>query len=135
MTVEAGKTLSLDLPSADSVVLESPSQVAVALEVEAHTPSGTLRALWPLSADDVEQETGLARQSRAGGKQDFVVCFQLLEEKAVVSHDTDFCAEAMEEMDEIVDKRIVVVDNNNFHKQEKGMSGGGGARFLTAGSA
>lgn len=38
-------------------------------------------------------------------------------------------------MDEIVDKRIVVVDNNNFHKQEKGMSGEGGARFLTAGSA
>lgn len=88
-----------------------------------------------VGADDVEQETGLARQSRAGGKQDFVVCFQLLEEKAVVSHDTDFCAEATEEMDEIVDKRIVVVDNNNFHKQEKGMSGGSGARFLTAGSA
>ena len=55
VTVEAGKTLSLDLPSSDSVVLESPSQVAVALEVEAQTPSGTLRALWPLSADDVEQ--------------------------------------------------------------------------------
>jgi len=55
VTVEAGKTLSMDLPSADSVVLESPSQVAVALEVEAQTPSGTLRALWPLSADDVEQ--------------------------------------------------------------------------------
>ena len=78
-----------------------------------------------VGADDVEQETGLARQSRAGGKQDFVVCFQFLEEKAVVSHDTDFCVEATEEMDEIVDKRIVVVDNNNFHKQEKGMSGGG----------
>ena len=55
MTVEAGKTLSMDLPSSDSVVLESPSQVAVTLEVEAQTPSGTLRALWPLSADDVEQ--------------------------------------------------------------------------------
>ena len=55
VTVEAGKTLSMDLPSSDSVVLESPSQVAVALEVEAQTPSGTLRALWPLSADDVEQ--------------------------------------------------------------------------------
>ena len=55
VTVEAGKTLSMDLPSADSVVLESPSQVAVTLEVEAQTPSGTLRALWPLSADDVEQ--------------------------------------------------------------------------------
>ncbi len=55
VTVEAGKTLSMDIPSDDSVVLESPSQVAVALEVEAQTPSGTLRALWPLSADDVEQ--------------------------------------------------------------------------------
>ena len=55
VTVEAGKTLSMDLPSSDSVVLESPSQVAVTLEVEAQTPSGTLRALWPLSADDVEQ--------------------------------------------------------------------------------
>ncbi len=55
VTVEAGKTLSMDLPSSDSVVLESPSQVAVALEVEAQTPSGTLRSLWPLNADDVEQ--------------------------------------------------------------------------------
>ena len=34
---------------------------------------------------------------------------------------------------EIVDKRIVVVDNNNFHKQEKGMSGGAGRAFLRQG--
>ena len=44
----------LDLPSQDTS-LESPSDVAIAIEVEAKTPSGVLRAVWPLNADDVEQ--------------------------------------------------------------------------------
>lgn len=54
VTLEAGKMAMLDLPSQDRG-LESPSDVAIAIEVEAKTPSGVLRAVWPLSADDVEQ--------------------------------------------------------------------------------
>ena len=44
----------LDLSSQETS-LESPSDVAIAIEVEAKTPSGVLHAVWPLSADDVEQ--------------------------------------------------------------------------------
>lgn len=54
VTIEAGKTARMDLP-AQSLVLESPSPLALAIEVEAQTPSGLLRAVWPLSADDIEQ--------------------------------------------------------------------------------
>ena len=54
VTLEAGKMAILDLSSQDRG-LESPSDVAIAIEVEAKTPSGVLRAVWPLSADDVEQ--------------------------------------------------------------------------------
>ena len=74
------------------------------------------RLLAGIGTDDIEQKPCLGRDARTWGEDDFAIFFQLRKLKLVIAQNGNLCAKLLDQVTQIIGKRVVVVDNHYFHK-------------------
>src|SRR5574344_366131 len=68
-----------------------------------------------IMTNNCQQQTCLRGNTRSGTEDNLIVLFQLFQLKLVVTYYADCCSQLLQQMRQIVGKRVVVVNNHYIH--------------------
>src|SRR5947209_4604570 len=69
-----------------------------------------------VSPDQRQKQAGLLRYTRTRGKNNAVVCFNFLERYFIIApHFDRLTQDLFHQVDEVIGKRIVIIENKNLH--------------------
>ena len=86
--------------------------LANGLMTKAYAKDGLLAGI---GLDDIEQQSGFARNARARGEDDLVELLQLAHFELIIAVDGNLGTEFLDQMTQVIRKRVVIIYDYYFH--------------------